>query len=170
MPALVVDIIVVEWKRCTSNQYSYFNTSNNATINTKRIFVKRRRIRWIMTWERIYHYATTENYLDTISASLKNRTFGNFIHWQTNQLEDDPAPILDEEKNLRDDEVVEWLMMCWHVVLLIDDWETQQSITVEEMSETGQPSCYNSNSSQCEWDVLYHSLVSENKIGDMRGH
>jgi hypothetical protein len=33
--------------------------------------------------------------------------------------------------------VVEWLMMFWHVVLLIDDWETQQSITVEEMSEKG---------------------------------
>jgi len=52
---------------------------------------------------------------------------------------------------------------------LIDDWETQQSITVEEMSEKGRPSCYNGNSSQCEWDVSYHSLASENKIGDMSG-
>ena len=43
-------------------------------------------------------------------------------------------------------------MMCWHVVLLIDDSlvtrETQQSITVEQMSEKGRPSCYNGNSNQ----------------------
>jgi hypothetical protein len=45
VPALVVDIIIAEQKRCTSNQYSYFDTSNNATMNTKRIFVERRRIR-----------------------------------------------------------------------------------------------------------------------------
>jgi hypothetical protein len=62
-------------------------------------------------------------------------------------------------------------MMCYFVVLLIDDSlvtrETQQSITVEEMREKGWHSCYNGYSSQCEWDV---PLTSENKIGDMRGH
>ena len=41
------------------------------------------------------------------------------VQWQIHLLilEDDPVPIIDEEKNLSDDEVVEWLMMCWHVVL-----------------------------------------------------
>jgi hypothetical protein len=51
-------------------------------------------------------------YQDTISASLKNRTFGNIIHYctMTNPLlilEDDPVPIIDEEKKLSDDKVVE---------------------------------------------------------------
>lgn len=45
----------------------------------------------------------------------------------------------------------------WRVGLLINDSlvtrETQQSITVEQMSEKGWPLCYNGNSSQCEWDV-----------------
>ena len=56
-------------------------------------------------------------------------------------------------------------MMCWQTLLIDDSLvtrETQQSITVEEMSEIGWHSCYNSNSSQCEWDVQW---ASENKIG-----
>jgi hypothetical protein len=62
----------------------------------------------------------------------------------TNLPTEGPSPIVDEEKKVSNDEVVEWLMMCWHVVLLIDDSlvtrETQQSITVEQMSEKGRPS------------------------------
>jgi hypothetical protein len=63
-------------------------------------------------------------------------------------------------------------MGCWHVVLLIDDSlvtrETQQSITVEQMSEKGRPSY--TMAIVLNVNGTYHSLVSENKMGDMRGY
>jgi hypothetical protein len=66
--------------------------------------------------------------------------------------------------------------MCWQTLLIDDSLvtrETQQSITVEEMSEKGwhhvtTATVVNVNGT----NGTYHSLTGENKIGDMRmrGH
>ena len=58
-------------------------------------------------------------------------------------------------------------MMCWQTLLIDDSLvtrETQQSITVEEMSEIG----WHSNvttATVVNVNGTYHSLASENKIG-----
>jgi hypothetical protein len=51
--------------------------------------------------ERIYHYATTENLSRYYISIPQKQDF-----WK-HYTEDDPAPIVDEEKNLSNDEVVE---------------------------------------------------------------
>jgi hypothetical protein len=163
----VVDIIVAERKRCTSNQYYYFDTSNNATITTNRIFVKRRRIRWIMIVREYIIMQQQRIYLDTISASLKNRTFGNIIHYCT--MTNPPTRGWSCPYCRWGEKFKQW-WSGWMIDDVLACCAFNRWLRNTTINHSWGDEWKRTDSSQCDWDVLYHSLASENKIGDMRGH
>ena len=124
-------------------------------MNTKRIFVERRRIRWIMIVRENILLCNNREFIKILyphpSKTGLLETLYIIVQWQILRGWSCPYHRWGEKFKLW------WSGWMIDDVLarcaLIDDWETQQSITVEEMSEKGRPSCYNSNSSQCEWDI-----------------